>query len=107
MYLISEMPRHYRQCHFCTNNTSSNPELVFFSANEHILRALKINCVVQLYICEEHFSANDVNIVGNSKRLRQGCLPVNFSTRQASLLDHSYVNVDKSRMHLVATIRIL
>ena len=94
------MPRHYRQCHLCSNNTSNKSGLVFFRANEHILLALKIDSAAQLYICEEHFHASDVKIVGNSKRLRQGCLPINFSLREVSLLDHGYVNTSQLQAHL-------
>ena len=86
------MPRHYRQCHLCKNSTTTNPDLVFFRANEQILRALKINTQDELYMCEEHFDESDVKIAGNSKRLRQGCEPVKFTTRDVSLLDHGYVN---------------
>lgn len=89
--LFSEMPKHFRQCNFCTNNTVNKTEVVIFSANEHIRCALNIQSKAELFICEEHFETGDVRTHGNSKRLSEGSLPVHFPRTQAVLLDHSYV----------------
>ena len=85
------MPKHFRQCGFCTNNTVNNVDVVIFSANEHIICALNIQTTAEVFICEEHFQTEDVRNHGNTKRLCEGSLPVHFPRTQSVLLDHSYV----------------
>ena len=88
---ISEMPKHFRQCNFCTNNTVNKADVVIFSVNEHMRCALNIQAKAEVYICEDHFETEDVRTHGSSKRLNEGSLPVHFPRTQSVLLDHSYV----------------
>ena len=84
------MPKHYRECNLCNNNTINKPELVVFSASDEMLCALHIQPGIDFFLCEEHFSISDIKAHGNTKRLIEGALPLNFPKREAVLLDHSY-----------------
>ena len=85
------MPKHYRQCGMCTNNSTNAPDVVIFRANAHIVSALNLQAGVELLICEKHFNDEDVKIHGKSKRLGENCLPVNFPMKESVMLDHCYV----------------
>ena len=85
------MPKQFRQCNFCTSSSVSNPDVTIFTANDDIKYALNVPRDIISYICEEHFDPSDVKIHGNSKRLCDGAVPVNFPRQEAVLLDHNYV----------------
>ena len=85
------MPKHSRQCNFCTNTTTSNPGILIFSANEHLKSLLNVKTGLDTYICEEHFELSDIKPHGTTKRLCDGAVPVFFPRKQALLKDHDYV----------------
>lgn len=85
------MPKHFRQCSFCGHNTTLNPDVVIFGVNEHMTSVLDANSE-NLSICEAHFDPSDVKTHGNTRRLREGSIPVHFPRKEAVLLDHSYVS---------------
>ena len=88
---ISEMPKQFRQCNFCTKNSVTDPELVIFRANENLKSAINIPSETLSYICEEHFDVSDVKPHGNTKRLREGAVPFIFPRQEAVLKDHDYL----------------
>ena len=89
-----QMPKHFRQCTFCANNTTVSPEKVIFATTEHILSVLNVHSAHDLYICEDHFSSTDVRAHGTTKRLVEGSIPVHFPKKEAVLLDHCYVSTE-------------
>ena len=85
------MPKHHRQCSFCSNNTVSNPEVVIFCANDNMKCLLNVPKESDSYICEQHFDSSDLKPHSNTKKLRDGALPVVFPQQEAVWLDHNYV----------------
>ena len=85
------MPKHFRQCNFCTNNYIANPSVVIFTANENLKNVLNVPIEIDCYICEEHFEVVDVKPHGNSKRLCDGAVPVFFPRQESVLKDHDYI----------------
>ena len=76
------MPKHHRQCSFCSNNTGSNPEVVIFCANDNMKCLLNVPKESNCYICEQHFDRSDLRPHSNTKRLRDGatsCFPAKGS----------------------------
>ena len=88
------MPKHFRQCTFCANNSTISPEKVIFATTEHILSVLNVQTAPNLYICEDHFDPEDVRAHGTTKRLVEGSLPSHFPKKEVVLLDHSYVSTE-------------
>ena len=86
------MPKHYRSCNFCTHNTTANPDLVIFNVSEELIKVLNVQSDTEIFICESHFNESDLKDHGNSKRLREGAIPVHFPRRDALNLDHNYVS---------------
>ena len=81
MHISERMPKHFRQCNLCSNNTWNKPELVFFTANKESVRALHLKAEIKYFFCEEHFLDSDIKIHGHTKRLVEGSVPVNISLR--------------------------
>ena len=63
------MPKHWRQCSYCSVNTFSRPDLTVFSLRTSRRSAAK-------FICELHFSNEDMKPHGTSKRLVTGATPL-------------------------------
>ena len=97
------MPKHFRRCDFCTNNTATNPDIVIFCANEHIISVLDVRSDTELFICEAHFNPNDVKAHGTSKRICEGSIPVYFPRKDAVDLEHNYVSTGP--LNLVSMIK--
>ena len=86
-----KMPKHFRQCHYCPNNSFKNDNIVIFSASENLKTLLNVLAETVMYICEEHFNPHDVKPHGDSKRLLDSAVPM-FLPRQAAVtMDHNYV----------------
>ena len=85
------MPKQFRQCNFCTKNSVTNPEVVIFCANDNLKSAINVPSETVIYICEEHFELSDVKLHSNTKRLRDGAVPVFFPREEALLKDHDYL----------------
>ena len=58
------MPKSFRKCSFCPNTSFSNPDIVIFSTNEYG------------FLCENHFSDNDIRSHQGSKRFASSFLQV-------------------------------
>ena len=86
------MPRAFRQCSFCGNNTTLNPGVVFFTVTDHIKQVINFAPVGVSFICEQHFDPQDVKLHGTSKRLRDNALPIYFPRLKSVSKDHDYVN---------------
>ena len=85
------MPKHFRKCNFCTNDSTSNPTIVIFSASDNLKNVLNVSQESDCFICEEHFQPSDLKPHGVTKRLRDGAHPEFFPRQDAVLLDHAYV----------------
>ena len=70
------MPKSFRQCGYCANNSFKNPDVVIFEANETLKSCLNIPSNQALFICETHFGEDDIRPHGTSKRLREGAFPL-------------------------------
>ena len=85
------MPPAFRQCSYCSNNSQNSPAVLFFTVSEHILRGLNYAPKKASFICEHHFSPEDIKDHGTSKRLRENAFPMNFPCQETVCMDHSYV----------------
>jgi hypothetical protein len=85
------MPRAFRECSFCSNNSNLNPGVLFFTVTEHIRVVLNFAPAVPSFICEHHFEQEDLKLHGTSKRLRENALPIYFPRQKSVSIDHSYV----------------
>ena len=72
---LQNMTKHFRACNFCDTSTTNSPKCVIFSASKQLKRACNVPKDSSLFICERHFSGDDLLPHGASKRLRKGCLP--------------------------------
>ena len=65
---------------------------MLFTVSEHIKWVLKLPPSNSLcYICELHFSPDDIREHGPSKRLREDAVPVHFPRNESLSMDHNYV----------------
>ena len=84
------MPKAFRECSFCTNNSHVNLGVLFFTVTDHIKTVLNFAPPNISYICEQHFDLYDVKTHGPSKRLRDGAVPVHFPRQVSMSKDHDY-----------------
>ena len=85
------MPRAFRQCRFCSNNTNLNPGILHFTVTDHIKSCLNITFPSACFICEEHFEIEDFKVHGDSRRLKDTAVPVHFPRRKSVSHDHNYI----------------
>ena len=86
---IHTMPKAYRECSFCSNNSVKSPQTVFFSVTNHIRSHLDFNQPGACYICKDHFTDEDFKVHGSSKRLKTFAIP-HYFPRQTAVTEHSY-----------------
>ena len=85
------MPKHFRKCNFCPQNSITHPDIVIFLANNDLKQDMNISTDGLFYICESHFQASDLKPHGTTKRLRDGAVPLTLPNQEAVRLDHDYV----------------
>ena len=85
------MPKSFRQCEYCANNSYKNPEIVIFLANENLKYSMNIQSDKAVYICQTHFHEDDIRVHGTSKRLIDGAIPLSLPSQSAVNLDHPYL----------------
>ena len=85
------MPRQFRQCMYCTNNSINNPAVVIFTAHDDMKKSLNHPLHIVLRICEDHFDTGDIKLHGQSKRLIHGALPKSYPRRDSVAFDHRYL----------------
>lgn len=85
------MPRAFRQCSFCSNNSNLSPSTLYFTVTDHIRTVLNFAPPTASFICEDHFQKEDIKVHGQSKRLRDNALPVYFPRQTSVDMDHNYV----------------
>ena len=85
------MPKHFRQCSFCPQNSTTAPDIAMFLANNDLKQDMDIFSESAFFICENHFKDTDLKPHGNTKRLREGAVPVTLPNQEAVRLDHDYV----------------
>ena len=95
------MPKHYRQCNFCTQNSSKSPNLVIFKANENLKSLVSFNTDNEMFICEDHFKEDDLKPHGETKRLLDGAVPVFLPRQESVTMDHNYVATAPLDMDMV------
>ena len=83
------MPRAFRSCNFCSNNSRENPGVSFFSLSDRMIKSLKLSRITSNYICETHFTPDDIIPHSQGRRLRFNALPI-FFPREDYLQDHDY-----------------
>ena len=105
-YCISDplkMPKHFRDCSFCSSNSAQHPDTVFFTLTNAIKSSLGLDESVSGFICEDHFVENDFKCHGGSKRLKHQAIPSYFPRLQEVHNDHDYVRT--APLNLVILIR--
>jgi len=85
------MPRQFRQCNFCSNNSTQNPTATIFTVNDHIRSSLGLAQTSPSFVCEDHFDIEDIKEHGQVKRLRECAIPVHFPRLHSVSQDHNYV----------------
>ena len=95
------MPKHFRQCNFCTQNSTKSPNLVIFKANENLKSLVSFNTENEMFICEDHFNQDDLKTHGETKRLVDGAVPVFLPRQESVTMDHNYVATAPLNMDMV------
>ena len=85
-----------KKCDFC--QASASPEISVFKVTDDITDFLAINTDVRSayrYICQQHFSADDMFSGSKRKKLRQDALPHIFENAMNVCINHSYSSKSK------------
>ena len=85
------MPKHWRQCSFCSKNNFNFPHITIFGLKDATRKSLRVQSTEELLICEEHFLDDDIKVHGNSKRLKEGAIPSHIPFQDYINNEHSYV----------------
>ena len=84
------MPKAFRECSFCTNNSHANLGVLFFTVTDHMRTVLNFVPPNVSFICEQHFNLEDLKNHGPSKRLRDFAVPIHFPRQVSVSKDHDY-----------------
>ena len=86
------MPKQFRQCGFCPINTRIDSETVIFAVNSDLRDTLGSEYHHAKFICENHFDRVDIRSHADSKRLRDGAIPVFLDDRNFPSDDSLTIN---------------
>ena len=86
------MPKQFRQCGFCPINTRIDSETVIFAVNSKLRDTLGSGYHHVKFICENHFDRGDIRSHADSKRLRDGAIPVFLDNRNFPSDDSLEIN---------------